>query len=613
MIDIRLAAPSGRMAAILGFAVLLTAGMLYFAWPATGGAPDITVWNEAVVGLGAFLIAGWVWALRPRDLATSLFLASGVFTLTFCFGAAARTPAQPIELQTLFAWLNALGASAFGVAMIALMLVYPARLPFGRLLAVLQAVVFGALTLFALLPQTPQPWLSVHEITFLEMLFIAAGVAAQLVFTWRDPRARAIATWFGLSVLFGAGGFIATVAAPATFGLAPLLNPSHAFSFFLIIYIGLAAGLTRFRLFELGDWAYRILFYAAGALLLLAVDAVLITLISVDPGPAFGLSLLLVAFIYLPLRDVIGRRVLGAGGMDEDERLQAVMDVAFSADSRAQAEEWRALMQRLFRPLEITAPPAPISAPVIREEGLTLDLPAAAGLPALSLRYPQDGRGLFAPKDQDTAARLCALMEHAEASRAAYDRGVAAERGRIARDMHDNIGAQLLRALHSADTGRKDVMIRESLTDLREIINNASEPGLDLESLLADLRAETAERLDAVGISLDWTVETGQAPALAAGAAHALRSIIREAASNAIKHSGAASMAIRIEADAEALAIRIEDDGAGFDSEADVEGNGLDNMRARASGLGGRLEFGPREAGGSRLALSIPLLKEAAP
>ena len=188
-------------------------------------------------------------------------------------------------------------------------------------------------------------------------------------------------------------------------------------------------------------------------------------------------------------------------------------------------------------------------------------------------------------------------MARAEESRQAYDRGVAEERGRIARDMHDNIGAQLLGALHSGDRDRKDVMIRETLTDLRDIINNASKPGLDLDETLADLRMETADRLASVGIALNWQNSIGQAPDLSTSATHALRSILREAVSNTIRHSGAQTLEIRLERTGDAARLLIVDDGQGYDVSAHGRGNGLSNMKTRATGLAGELTVEASDAG----------------
>jgi signal transduction histidine kinase len=228
------------------------------------------------------------------------------------------------------------------------------------------------------------------------------------------------------------------------------------------------------------------------------------------------------------------------------------------------------------------------------------------GHPGLTLRYPWRGRALFSPRHLETARRLVELMAHAEQSRRAYDLGVAEERSRIARDMHDNIGAQLLGALHSGDRERKDLMIRETLTDLRDIINNAATPGLDLDETLAELRVETAERLASVGIGLDWSNAIGQTPDLSTSAAHSLRSIIREAVSNVIRHSGADRMSIGLSRSDGEARLEIGDNGQGFDADAVRAGNGLSNMHSRTAGLGGRLEY-DSSAAGTRIRVRFPL------
>lgn len=74
---------------------------------------------------------------------------------------------------------------------------------------------------------------------------------------------------------------------------------------------GVAIGVARYRLFELEGWAFGVLFYVAGVLLLVLLDAFLIFVLSLDRVPALGLSLMAVALLYLPLRDALHRRIVG--------------------------------------------------------------------------------------------------------------------------------------------------------------------------------------------------------------------------------------------------------------------------------------------------------------
>ena len=595
--------PNARLAALLVVGLVASGAVMWASLrPAMPGEAMRPVsglshifWIQIAIGFGAYAISGWVWALRPNDTATRLFLLSGIATMLFTY---APTPVResvaaiPEGVFIALTLLNAGGASLFGIAMSTLFLCYPARLPRRGWLVAGNALFFAgwtAIGLYGTFNGRYDSVYSVHLITTVEMLVICLAVLAQILVTGRDPKARAVAIWFGLAVLFGAGGFITMTAIPDVFGMEAFIKAQYSFAFFLLIYIGVAAGLQRFRLFELGDWAYRILFYAAGAVLLLAVDAVLVSLVSLEPGSAFGASLLAIALAYLPLRDVIGRRVLPRPGLKQDELFLAVVDIAFGTSDRSRHHRWRALLDRLFSPLEIAEADGPVEAPDIREEGIEMRLPSTPGHPALILRHPWRGRALFSPDHLATAAKLIELMAHAEESRRAYDRGVAEERHRIARDMHDNIGAQLLGALHSGDYDRKDLMIRETLTDLRDIINNAATPGLDLDETLADLRMESAERLGSVGIELDWHNQIGEAPELTTSATHALRSIVREAVSNTIRHSGATRLDIRLKRDGGKARLDIADNGHGFDRAAVVSGNGLSNMQSRTESLGGQL------------------------
>ncbi|WP_417495752.1 ATP-binding protein [Maricaulis sp.] len=605
--------PSARLAGIILFAVAMAAITIRLAMgPGSMMQLPPIFWAQLAVGLGAMVISGWVWALRPREMATGLFALSGLATLIFTLAAASRSGAviEPRSLAVVLMWLNAGGAALFGATMIVLFLVYPVRLPHWRPLALLSSAGFCLWTVATLLGRMPA-WSSIHLVTVVEMGGIFLAVGGQFLATARLPKDRAVATWFGLSVLFGAGGFIGLIALPSVLGQPTPIKAGYAFSCFLLIYIGVAAGLRQYRLFELGEWAFRILFYALGTLILVALDAALIGLLALRPGAAIGISLLVVGFLYLPLRDAVARRFVPRPGLSEQELFHAVVDLAFQSSLQERTEQWRRLVTELFDPLDCHRAEAAVAEPQIREDGLELVLPSVGDIPGLSLRYPWAGRALFGPSHVKTAQRLVQMMAHADASRDAYDRGVTEERGRIARDMHDNIGAHLLGALHSRDEDRKNSMIRETLTDLRDIINDASGGTRSLDETLADLRLETAERLAAVGIALEWVNQARDMTGLPPQTGHALRSLLREAASNVLKHSGASLMRVEIYPQGEQVELVIEDDGSGFDPAAVPGGRGLANMRGRIAGLKGQLKITP-SAAGTRLTASFPIPRRGA-
>ena len=577
-------------------------------------ALPLPFWVQLGVGLFGFWVGAWVLGMRRGGRAEGCLFLAGVGLMLSAHAAAvysSRELALPGGLFALLSAVNHLGALLFGAAMICLFLSHPVPMVRGWRLSV-PGVVLGLWWAGNQARLFPDPATGFQLPVALALLAIGVCVALQWRATRADPRARAALRWFGLSVLIGAGAFVVTVILPTLVGIEAALPQGLAFLFFLPIYGGLALGVARYRLFELEDWAFRILFYLGGMVVLVALDAALIVLIAVDRAPAFGLSLLAVALLYLPLRDGLARRMLGGGtGRGEHLLFRAVTDVALAPPGTSQRARWQALLQDEFDPLRIEPAPVPPERPRLVDDGAALEFPAVDALPALRLVWARGGRALFSTRDRARAVEISAMLTEASASRRAYETGVTEERARIAQDMHDNIGIQLMGALHSPSPARKDALIRETLGDLRDIISNASRSDLALSDLLADLRASLGEHLSAAGIALDWAAEDHAPAHLPQRHAHALRSILREAVGNAMRHAGAARVSVRVLRGPDALVLTVDDDGCGLDTARDPGaapgGNGLANMRARAAGLGGAVTVGAAPGGGTRVWAELPL------
>ncbi|MEO9455680.1 sensor histidine kinase, partial [Chromobacterium phragmitis] len=109
-----------------------------------------------------------------------------------------------------------------------------------------------------------------------------------------------------------------------------------------------------------------------------------------------------------------------------------------------------------------------------------------------------------------------------------------------------------------------------------------------------------AVRLDiADGLLLDE-------PALA----HAVFRCVQEALSNALRHSGAARAAVRLEPARGGVAVTVSDNGRGLDAAvAEPNGHGLAGMRERVEGRGGTLDILSPQAGGCCLRVWLPLAR----
>lgn len=567
-------------------------------------------WANLAFGLIAALIVGWVWALRPRDLATQLFGLTGLSMLAFTFGWAVNSSVELVMDDTLnraTKLLNMIGAVAFGGAMIAFFLAYPKRV-IGRLPILLMTPLWIAIwAMTPLLPGNPSVESTGQAITSIEMALIIVAIAVQVFASRKDPAAMAATRWLGLSVIVGAGAFIGNVAVPIALGMSPFLDPRYSLGFFVIIYVGMAVGLRRHKLFELDQWAFRILFYLSAGAAMLALDGLLITALGTAPQTALGISLLIVAFAYLPFRDVLWRRTIGRKTMKEHEMFAAVAQVALIHDVEARVFAWKALLSRVYEPLEISAG-GPLARTEILEEGVALGLPAAAGAGALTLRFPFRGRGLFGVAQAQLADQLVGLLSQIEEGRDAYARGVVEERLRIARDLHDDVGARLLSGLHRQDLSQTREAMRGAIGDLRAIVSGLSGRDLPLEAVLADLRHETAERLEAAGIALDWPpVELSDPGAAAPYRVYKnLTSAVREVVSNAIRHAGATSVAVTVHEDGGRLELTISDDGVGLPSAAGGRRSGLANLERRLGEIGGTVTI-PETTRGTVIRLSAPI------
>jgi len=565
-------------------------------------------WVQVLSGLAGFGVGAWILALRRSDLASQMFALSGLGLMVSALPAAlysTRELALPSDLFVLLSAANHAGVHMFGGALIALFAVYPRRLLHPAWLLVMAAAI-AAWWVADVAHLFPDPTVGTYLPMLAQMLAIVALVLVQAHKVRKSPTERAALRWLGLSVVVGAGAFVAGIGVPILVGGEPALSQGYAFAFFFIVYGGIALGIRRYRLFDLGEWSFRILFYGLGAMLLLALDMALIWLLNVEHAPALGVSLLVVAFLYLPFRDALHRTMTGRPGMARHELFAVAMDVAFAATAPQRAERWRALLGRLFDPLEIVAAPRCPGRVEADEDGIALCLPAIADAPPLRLRYPHGGKGLFGSADLLLARELVALIERAAESRNAYERGALEERQRIARDLHDDVGGRLLTGLHTAD-GKSRPMIKAALSDIRAIVSGLNGEHSPLERVLAEARHEAARRLESAEIELDWPITPDSADhvMLDYRRAKALVSSVREIITNVIRHANARRVRCVVGGDGRELVLTLSDDGVGL-TQASTEGYGLRNIRQRIEALDGRLTI-VAEPPGTRITIAMPL------
>jgi len=576
-------------------------------------------WFQLFCGLCALLVGVWIWVLRPFDWGARMFALTGlsfpVATISAAVYSSREIAIDGAAFRAL-SGMNHAGSMAFGMALIAMFLCYPKRIVEPRALLAIPALFLPWLAADLLRLMPDQDW-GIRAPVLL-MVLIAFGCAVK---QWRmtegDPHSRGALRWMSLSTTLGCGLFVLTTVLSKLLGWLPPLEQGYAFGFFLIVYLGIALGLRRYRLFDLDRWAFRILLWVGGALALLTLDALLLLSLRLAPAASLGLSLLVIGFLYLPARSFLWHRVVDRRRLADDELFQAVLQVAFTASSDERAQGWQALLRRMFDPLELEVlGPDPFGRrytahdsdrPEILRDGLAMALPAVASSPGLVLRYPWKGRELFGLAQLRLATQVVELMRHADASRDAYERGVVEERRRVARDLHDDLGARLLASLNRPDLASTRRTIREAIAEMRSVVAGLAGESQDLGACIAGLRHETASRLEAAGIELDWPLTDGvDGIRVDYRICKNLSSMHRELVSNVIRHANATRLSVAIELNDGRLRSRVRDDGVGGAVADAADSFGLRNLRRRVEELHGKVSVADARPG-TLVDIELPL------
>jgi signal transduction histidine kinase len=196
------------------------------------------------------------------------------------------------------------------------------------------------------------------------------------------------------------------------------------------------------------------------------------------------------------------------------------------------------------------------------------------------------------------------------------------ERSRIARDLHDDLGASLteisiLSALAAEDAAATPLQpaLEQLSTKAKQVVSSLDEivwavnPREDtLHSLVEYLAAFAGEFMDLarIPVRFDIAVEIPSHP-LAAPQRHGVFLAAREALNNIAKHARATTVRFQVRIAAGHLEIEIADDGRGFDPEHHPRGNGLDNLHSRMQEAGGTCQISTQQGHGTTVTLTLPL------
>lgn len=552
--------------------------------------------RQAAEGIGAFGLAG-----------------IGVAGAAFCAAIYSSRPIalDPVLLRALSAG-NMVFSYLFGVSMIALFARYPRPL-FAR--AWLWPVALLCIIATFCYQFRLAPWALVTPQNLVAAIFVTilALVAMQWRATRGHPADRAALLWLGLSVLLGAGIFVMLVALPVMIEGEGVMSQGISFIPLCAIYVGTALALARWRLFDLDRWAWRVFFHLAVVVLLVMVDLAFLASLSLSGAASLASAVLVVGLIYFPLRDLWFTRLLAPRRADLSTIYSQTVTVPFQIGRTAKETAWRELLASVFSPLHST----PMSTdetgpPRIEDEGLALICPTHDWASAQKLSYAERGRRLFNAGDAALVAELARLIDTTEHDRAAYEQALHRERLRIARDLHDDVGARLLSSLHSRDDAARQEFLVDALADLRQIASGLAGREITLATLVAEMRHESRNRAEAHGFTLDWPLGPADEAeiVLSYGLHRNFTAMHREALSNAFSHGTPGPVRVATSLDGATIRHEITNPCAASANASRggkaTRGNGLANLATRAEGLGGRIEA-HADNDRFRLTMALPL------
>jgi signal transduction histidine kinase len=199
------------------------------------------------------------------------------------------------------------------------------------------------------------------------------------------------------------------------------------------------------------------------------------------------------------------------------------------------------------------------------------------------------------------------------------------ERHRIARDLHDSVSQSLFSTALHTRTAQKafenelvnsQAQLRESLSAIGDLTRGAQK---EMRAFIFELRrddvedglvAALADHASTISASNGLAISVAGPESRLALQSHTeeeLFAIGREALANVVKHAGARSATVRVEARPRRVVLEVSDNGRGFDARTPRPGHfGLESMRGRAAEIGGDLTIASTIGTGTVVRVEVP-------
>lgn len=561
----------------------------------------VSYWSQMLFGMVGMLVGASVWVFHPRSRTSVYFFFTGIGYAISCFAAAyysSRELAIDGALFRLLSTINHLGTLTFSAAFVLLLHRYPT--PLTR-----KSIAVPVITLFA------SCWVLeaielFQSVTLLRYAPILTAFSLGVIFgllQWRrasgNPVEKAALKWFLISLFMGTSFFALAAAVPIALHIPTLADQSVLLGTFLFMYLGMALGVIRFRLFDLDRWWFNTWLWLLGGLCVILIDWLLVLALNLSHSATLVISLALSGWLYFPVRQRLWRRISRKGFDDQELSLQLWIQSFFSLEETRQVEYvWRQLFQQEFQPLSLQPSTLAVARPTLEESGATLRLPSADFSGSYALYLADNGSRLFNRQDLKKASMICDLGRQALKVIQQRERLLQDERQRIMRDLHDDLGAKLLSLIYIHKGTEGENLARSAMQDMRDVLTAIEAEPCLLSAASESWRDEAQQRAKEANCQLSWQNQ-GLPPdfQLSARQRTNIARILRELLTNAIKHGDSKDLDIGIKGTDNHLMIVIRQSPEATPPSSWIPGRGILTTERRLKELAGSLRWDEEEDG----------------
>ena len=364
-----------------------------------------------------------------------------------------------------------------------------------------------------------------------------------------------------------------------------------------------------------------------------SVDLLFVAVFSFNQFASITTSLFVALGVYAASRQWLLDQMIGARAVTTERLFEHLLRIARKVEEQPErAADWQLeLFHAVFQPLVARHEPGFTQTTRWYEGGAGLLVPLAvephvnADSPSqfddddqpeprlIVLRFAERGKRLFTAEDARLADRIVEQLRRAVAHDRALEQGRSEERGRIAQDLHDDIGARLLTLMYKAPNSEMEDYVRHTLQDLKTLTRGLAATTHFLSHASAEWKADIAQRLAPTGCTLAWSFTQDTEIQLNVVQWSGLTRILRELVSNIIAHAHATHATIHADLNGGLLKLSVTDNGVGGTPKDWSTGLGLGGIRKRVRMLGGTIAWQQNTPDGVRCDVSVPLAVPSTP